>query len=196
MKYCWSRGYWRFDCFFCSWFPILVDAGGDLGEPRVVEGEFEMVRSLMNLFFLIVVGGVIQACSFGGNVGSLVVSQRQPTGELPNGTYGESCQECKLNHNILKCSCLDRKGVLRRSGINFSRCDGSIANDDGRLICEGDIFPAGTYGQTCKNCRFNGDVFVCRCADRKGRFVRARIKYQNCGSGSLRNQDGLLICDD
>ncbi len=147
-------------------------------------------------FMALILVGALGGCFFGSNLHPVIIGSSGYSGSLPSGSYKQSCQDCQVNNQILACNCFTRNGSLRNTSFDVGRCGGSIANDDGALICEGSSMPGGSYSQTCKNCRFKGSVFVCSCANRNGKFARTRIKYQRCGSLGLQNQDGTLMCDN
>ncbi len=54
---------------------------------------------------------------------------------LPPGSYKRSCKQCNYNGYRLSCSCRDRRGVFRYSGINRAGSCSYIRNINGMLLC-------------------------------------------------------------
>ena len=136
-------------------------------------------------------------------------------GGYPPGDYVQTCRNISMNGDQLLAECQKRNGDWRRTSLdNVDRCSGNIANDNGRLVCPqgsgygygygyGDrdrdygrrgSVPAGTYTQTCRNIRVDGDKLVAECQKRNGDWRRTSLDdFQRCSSAPA-NDDGRLVC--
>lgn len=57
-------------------------------------------------------------------------------GNVPNGTYQQSCRDPRVSGNMLSASCRDNRGQWNYSSIRYRDCRYDIRNDNGRLACE------------------------------------------------------------
>lgn len=56
----------------------------------------------------------------------------------PRGSYAQSCTGSYVNQGRLYADCRDLRGQMRETSIELARCSSSdIANDNGRLVCQG-----------------------------------------------------------
>jgi hypothetical protein len=54
----------------------------------------------------------------------------------PSGSYSQSCQNISTNGNTLQASCQKKNGGWRQTSLrNYNRCNGDIANNNGKLQC-------------------------------------------------------------
>lgn len=53
--------------------------------------------------------------------------------------------------------------------------------------------PAGSYQQSCRDGRVNGDTLTASCQDNRGRWNYSSINVRSC-NGDIRNDDGRLAC--
>ncbi len=61
----------------------------------------------------------------------------QGGGLEPRGSYQQTCRNVRVDHGDLTAECRTRDGDWNRTSLdNFGRCDGDIANDNGRLLCQ------------------------------------------------------------
>lgn len=129
---------------------------------------------------------------------------------LPPGDYVQTCRNVSLSGDRLDAECQKRNGGWRRSSISsVDQCSGPIANDNGRLVCpqggngygngdrdrgwQGGI-PSGTYTQTCRNIRAEGNRLVAECQARDGDWRQTYLDdFQRCASAPA-NDDGRLVC--
>ncbi|KQW72684.1 hypothetical protein ASE17_05235 [Phenylobacterium sp. Root77] len=56
-------------------------------------------------------------------------------GQLPSGSYQQSCRDARVSGGTLTASCQDARGRWNYSTLNFRDCRGDIGNDNGRLVC-------------------------------------------------------------
>ena len=56
---------------------------------------------------------------------------------LPDGSYVNTCKDCEITNNILKCHCKNKEGRYNKlkTSINKDMCD-RFRNVDGLLLCE------------------------------------------------------------
>lgn len=57
--------------------------------------------------------------------------------QMPPGSYAQSCRDIRVEGDRMSAICATRQGTAQRSTISLDNCPGSIANDNGRLTCEG-----------------------------------------------------------
>lgn len=57
-------------------------------------------------------------------------------GNLPNGSYQQSCRDARVTGGTLSASCRDNRGRWNYSSIRMNDCRRDIRNDNGRLVCD------------------------------------------------------------
>lgn len=67
-------------------------------------------------------------CSWGGGSGG-------GWGQLPAGSYQQSCRDARVSGDTLGASCRDNRGRWNYSTLDYRRCRSDIGNADGRLVC-------------------------------------------------------------
>jgi hypothetical protein len=136
-------------------------------------------------------------------------------GGIPPGDYAQTCRNIRTNGNRLEAECQKRNGKWRRTSLdNVDQCSG-VVNNDGRLTCgtggygygypdrdrdngyrggwQGNA-PGGSYTQTCRNIRTNGNTLEAECQTRDGNWRRTSLNdIDRCGS-AIANDDGHLVC--
>src|SRR5262249_13835516 len=127
---------------------------------------------------------------------------------IPSGSYQQTCRDIRNDGNRLEATCQSRNGDWRPTSIDYRGCDGEIVNDDGNLRCNGDNrgggwgygnngygygVPQGSYQQTCRDIRQNGDRLEATCEKRNGGWRTTSIDYRGC-RGEIVNDDGHLRC--
>jgi hypothetical protein len=133
---------------------------------------------------------------FVGILGTVGVAQ---TGALPAGDYQQTCRDIKANGSQLTASCKKKDGSFQNTSIDTSSCTGNIANEDGQLRCtgsstgQGQALPAGSYQQTCKNIRVNGNDLEASCQKTDGSFQNTTLKNAN-SCNQIVNENGNLRC--
>lgn len=120
------------------------------------------------------------------------------SGNVPRGSYKNSCNNYYTEGNRLYASCQKRNGGWRDTSINYRNCDKDIWNDNGELACGGGgggsgSLPKGSYKDTCKNMYVQGNVLEAECLNRNGKYSYTSIKYKNCNRG-VYNDWGQLRC--
>jgi hypothetical protein len=117
---------------------------------------------------------------------------------LPPGSYRNSCKDCYVDNGWLYCRCKNGRDGRNDTRINYTRCNGDIANQDGWLTCNGGggrhSLPGGTWRNSCRDARVQGNELLAECRNGSGRWVQAWIPLNRC-PGNLSNQDGRLVCE-
>lgn len=131
-----------------------------------------------------------------GVFGTASVAQ---VGALPAGDYQQTCRDIKTNGSQLTASCQKKDGSFQNTSIDTSSCTGNIANEDGQLRCVsggqgmGQNQPSGSYQQTCKNIRMNGNDLEASCQKTDGGWQNTTLKNaQSCSQ--VVNENGNLRC--
>ena len=70
-------------------------------------------------------------------IASIAVSSAYAAQGVPEGTYARTCRNIENQGGNLVADCLRVSGQWRTSTLELGRCDGKIANVDGRLSCHG-----------------------------------------------------------
>lgn len=68
-------------------------------------------------------------CSWGGGGGG------GGWGQLPSGSYQQSCRDARVSGSTLTASCRDDRGRWNYSSLDFRNCRSDIGNANGRLAC-------------------------------------------------------------
>jgi len=125
---------------------------------------------------------------------------------VPRGDYAETCRDIRVRLNSLFARCKTREGYWVETTLDgFSRCTGAIENVDGQLRCPTDrdwdrdrdkwgYGPRGTYRESCRDIRVNGDRLFARCETADGRWVGTELVDFNRCVGGIVNDDGRLEC--
>ena len=123
---------------------------------------------------------------------------------LPPGDYAQTCRNISLNGDRLYAECQKRNGHWHRTSLeDIDRCSGPIANDNGNLVCPqggtgyGDRWgriPPGTYTQTCRNMRVEGDRLFAECQERDGDWRQTSLDDIGRCTGGIANDNGRLVC--
>lgn len=151
----------------------------------------------------------VAALVAGGLAASALAQNRssppRPGGNLPAGSYQQSCRGANLNGNILSAQCPNSRGAPVFSSIDTNGCRGrDIRNDNGYLRCDSGAgpqpprppqVPTGSYQRSCRNASVRGDVLQAQCADERGRYVSASLNIRPCGNRDIYNDRGRLGCN-
>ena len=122
-------------------------------------------------------------------------------GRTPQGSYQQSCRDIRISGATLTATCQDSRGRWQYSSLNYRNCRDDIANQNGRLACGwnggggggwGQI-PAGSYQQSCRDVRANGNTLTATCQDSRGRWRSSSLNYRDC-RGDVANDNGQLTC--
>lgn len=148
-----------------------------------------------------------------GNSSSTSYYGGYQNGNGPNGSYVQSCQDVHTSGDDLNARCQGRDGSWHKTKLDdYQKCRGDIVNDDGKLRCVSGRYaggpvnspyygnyqnvndPNGSYTQTCREIRAEGDDLKARCQTREGGWRAAKLDdYQKC-RGDIINEDGKLRC--
>jgi hypothetical protein len=131
-----------------------------------------------------------------------VAPQWQGSG-LPYGDYQQTCRNIRNNGHRLDATCQKRNGDWRNTSIDYRDCRGAIVNDNGHLRCSDNDghsdrwhggVPPGSYQQTCRNIRIDGDRLEATCQKRSGGWRDTSLKNFNYCRGRIENDNGHLRC--
>ena len=142
------------------------------------------------------------------NVDGRLVCQK--TAGPPPGDYARTCRDIRMRFNSIYARCQNREGYWVETQLDgFSRCHGPIANVDGQLRC-GDpdwdrdrdhdrdrrwsYGPAGSYRESCRDIRVEGDHLFARCQASNGNWFDASLDDFNRCVGGIINDEGHLEC--
>ena len=150
------------------------------------------------------------ALALAATVSAVAVAQERsspprPGGQLPSGSYQQSCRGANLNGNMLSAQCPNSRGAPVFSSIDTNGCRGrDIRNDNGYLRCDANggpqpprppQVPAGSYQRSCRSATVSGDVLRAQCADERGRYQSASLNIRPCGNRDIYNDRGRLGCN-
>jgi hypothetical protein len=119
--------------------------------------------------------------------------------KYPRGNYKDTCRSISILGNRLLAQCHRDDGKWQNSEIKWTDCEGDIRNVNGELICKHKAkpikpVPKGSYKNTCKDIRLDGDYLRAKCEKRNGVWNNTKIKYNKC-SGDIWNDNGELACN-
>ena len=146
---------------------------------------------------------------------ALLLAAPAEAAKLPPGSYQQSCHNAYIDSSggkmKLYAECPDHQGRMQHSGIQFMKCSGDIANQDGELGCVqgasgggpnsggqnngpagGGGLPAGTWQQSCRDPQLNGTMLTATCLRGSGGSGESSIDTRACGGGPVGNQNGQL----
>jgi hypothetical protein len=120
---------------------------------------------------------------------------------VPPGSYLQTCRDITATYDVLAATCRMRSGNWNYTTLSDYRdCDGDIVNTNGRLSCvrgpyeDDDWLPRGSYQETCRRERVEGDTLTAECVDRNGRWRYTELQsFRSCRS-DIRNVNGMLQC--
>jgi len=120
-------------------------------------------------------------------------------GRAPEGSYAATCRDIHVDGSRLSARCRTGYGDWVESSLNLDGCRGDISNNDGRLRCatteeRDEHLPPGSYTQSCRDIRVEGDYLQARCQSGDGDWRDARLEdFRRCYGGIV-NDDGRLEC--
>jgi hypothetical protein len=149
---------------------------------------------------------------------ALLLAAPAEAAKLPPGSYQQSCHNAYVDSSggkmKLYAECPDHQGRIQHSGIQFMKCSGDIANQDGELGCVqgasggqntrgqnngqaggGGRLPAGTWQQSCRDPQLNGTMLTATCLRGSGGSGYSSIDTRACAGGPVGNQNGQLYCE-
>jgi len=115
----------------------------------------------------------------------------------PPGSYKKSCKDIQIIATKLWAVCEKADGSYEKSTLSYQHCEGDISNNNGRLSCKqkaGKQPPNGSYKNSCKNIRVDGNQLKAKCEKKNGNWNNTSIKYNNC-KGDISNNNGELSCN-
>ncbi len=153
---------------------------------------------------------------FAGSAFLLVLLGRGTTclaqGELPYGTYRQTCRNISYNGTRLSAKCQKVDGGWRNTSLDYRNCQGGqVINENGNLRCGGEGgyaggygrpgyaggwqggLPPGDYKRTCQNMRVEGDRLYANCQRTNGSWNDTSLNVNQCG-GPIVNDNGNLRC--
>ena len=137
--------------------------------------------------------------------GTLVCVQQQP-GSWNNGgyqgSYTQTCRDIERHGNTLEATCQARDGSWHDTALRHAnKCRGDIVNDNGDLRCSSNSgwqdnggLPGGSYSQTCRNLKRDGDRLEGECRDRNGNWHHTELRGISTCQNNIENNDGHLGC--
>ena len=154
---------------------------------------------------------------------AVLVAAPAEAAKLPPGSYQQSCRNAYVDSSSGKpklfAECPDRQGNMHHSGVQFMKCSGDIANQNGELGCVqgasgggqnsggqnsggqnngpavGGGLPAGTWQQSCRDPQLNGTMLTATCLRGSGGSGYSSIDTRACNGGPVGNQNGQLYCE-
>lgn len=157
------------------------------------------------------------ALALAATVSAVAVAQERsspprPGGQLPSGSYQQSCRGANMNGNILSAQCPNNRGAPVFSSIDTNGCRGrDISNDNGYLRCGAGggpqppvpprpepprpVVPTGSYQQSCRGASMRGNTLTAQCTNRQGRPVSSSIDVNSCRGRDIYNDNGYLRCN-
>jgi hypothetical protein len=121
-----------------------------------------------------------------------------PEGNLPQGTYKQSCSNCSVSGSNLTAKCNPIKATYNQfysTLNNYEACRSGIDNFDGNLTCDkGDApAPAGSYRDSCRDINVEKGSLYAKCRTVGGDWKEAAVKLNTCNQ-SVYNTNGTLGC--
>lgn len=121
-------------------------------------------------------------------------------GQIPAGSYRQTCSGMSMTAQILTANCLDNRRQRVRSTLDVRTCSGrDIANANGRLTCSGGPgngnaqLPQGSYRNSCSGAFMTGQILTANCRDSRGNTNRSTLDIRGCNR-DIANTNGRLTC--
>src|SRR5947209_16698047 len=128
-------------------------------------------------------------------------------GSVPPGNYTQTCRDISVRGNSLRARCQTGNGDWVDTYLDsYNRCRNGISNVNGQLRCNGggdgdrdgdrDRYrgPRGSYQQTCRDIRVQGDRLEAECDTGNGNWRRSSLDHFDDCSGEIVNDNGQLEC--
>ena len=151
---------------------------------------------------------------------SFVCASAQGYGNVPAGSYTQSCQNIRVHGDRLIAQCQANNGQYVRSSLQLDQCgNGDIANYDGQLVCArrggygegsgsgytsangqsqswwGSGTPSGSYQGSCTHVHMRGSTLVADCTNDQSVYVRSYLDLTQCRrTDHIANVNGQLRC--
>jgi CVNH domain len=119
-------------------------------------------------------------------------------GNLPQGTYRQSCSNCSVSGSILTAKCDPIKSTYNQfySTLDgYGACRSGIENFNGYLTCDkGDApAPPGSYRESCRDIVVEKGTLYAKCRNVGGEWKESAVKLNTCNQ-SVYNYNGALEC--
>jgi len=120
-------------------------------------------------------------------------------GNLPAGSYRQTCTLCNVTGGNLTASCRKIKATYNSDVTStlygFAACRSGIENLDGFLTCaKGDApLPAGSYGGSCRDLNVEKNMLYATCRNVNGDWKPTNLSLNHCNY-QIYNIDGTLAC--
>lgn len=117
---------------------------------------------------------------------------------LPYGSYRQTCQDIRLDGNMLKARCQKNDGGYRNTSLDYRNCQGEVVNENGYLRCRqtgnAGALPQGTYKASCQNMHMEGNKLVGYCLKADGGWRNTSLNNVDQCRTQIVNEDGNLRC--
>lgn len=117
-------------------------------------------------------------------------------GNLPAGSYRQSCTKCAASDGNLTAWCKKINNQDNDSTLySYQSCRSGIENKDGYLTCnKGDsALPSGTYKDSCRDLNVEKNTLYAKCRNVNGDWKEASLPLGFCNY-EIYNTDGVLAC--
>lgn len=123
-------------------------------------------------------------------------------GQVPDGSYRETCRFARMDGYHLKAQCRRTDGTWRSTWLDLRTCNRDVRNQDGYLRCgEWEQWPGqpafqipeGSYRKSCARIRVRDARLIAECRTIAGEWVRASVPVRRCRR--FANMDGRLVCE-
>ena len=136
-----------------------------------------------------------------GNDNGTLVCESSGGGQLPGGSWDQSCRNGTMQNGMLYAQCQRADGGRRDSSIDARRCNGGrVANDNGNLVCEsgggGGQLPGGSWSQSCRNATLQKGTLYAQCQRADGGWRDSSIDPRGCSGNRVGNNNGNLVCEN
>jgi hypothetical protein len=135
----------------------------------------------------------------GNDNGQLFCEGAGNAGNLPGGSWRDSCRNGNRQGAQLYAQCRAANGKWRDASLDLGRCPrGLVGNDNGRLFCEGagnaGNLPSGRWRDSCRNGYRQGAQLYAECQSANGKWRDASLDLSHCSRGPVGNNNGRLFC--
>jgi len=132
-------------------------------------------------------------------VGLATPASAQISGNLPPGSWQQSCRNGYAIGSTLVANCPDANGRYRLSSLSTRDC-AAFGNNNGKLFCEqrgswngAQVLPGGSWQSSCRDGRVSGSTFYASCPNSSGRYRTTSADIRQCNA--FGNNNGRLFCE-
>src|SRR6185436_4833612 len=99
--------------------------------------------------------------------------------------------------DVLNATCTTAGGKVLASLPDYKKCQaGTIANINGRLVCDAGDTPTGAYSKSCAGKTISNGRLRALCKTKRGEYQPASLaSYERCIPNSITSVNGTLVCD-